>query len=178
MQRLLLLTLIASASTLVLGQTNPAHIGYIQTDMSSACRGGQLSVRHVSDDAAMGGLRQIDYAFTNTSSSPCTLSGYPRFELLNRSGQPRRGGRAVNREQLPGMEENQSPQLVTLAPGQTAWFRVHHNSGGAGYVGKPCPTSPKVRITAPGIRRGFILREEIQSCREVEISSVRSGLHE
>jgi hypothetical protein len=34
------------------------------------CRDNQLLVLHVSDDAAMGGLRSIEYAFTNNSLSP------------------------------------------------------------------------------------------------------------
>jgi hypothetical protein len=130
----------------------------------------------VADDAAMGGSRLVDYAFTNTSSTPCTLFGYPRFILLDKWGRPMRGGRAVNSDQLP--DGNLSPRLVRLEPGKTAWFRIHYNSGGAGYVGKPCPISEKVRITAPGTKRAFILDEGISRCRRVEISPVQNGLPE
>lgn len=180
---LLLIALLIAASSLALGQTNVHTIRYVQTDNSSAstqCRGEQLSVRHLdNDDAAMGGYRSEDFAFTNTSSSPCTLRGYPRFELLNRAGRPVRGGRAVNSDKLPAQEESQSPQLAALEPGKTAWFQIVYNSGGAGHMGKPCPTSPKVKITAPGTTRGFILRDEIQACKNrVEISPVRNGMPE
>jgi hypothetical protein len=179
---LILLALMIAASSLpALGQTNARPTAYIQADGASAsiqCRGEQLLVRKVpnSEDAAMGGEGSVDFSFKNSSKSPCTLQGYPRFELLDRAGRPARRGRASNNAQLVGDEQNQTPQLVTLEPGKTAWFRFHYNSGGAGHVGKPCPTYPKVRITAPGTKRDFILRQGIQSCREVEVSSVQSGL--
>jgi len=139
-----------------------------------SCRDQDLSVRHVTDDAAMGGQRTIEYAFKNTSSSPCTLNGYPGFELLDKSGKVRPGGRAIKSQQLPGDEAKQLPKLVTIDAGKAAEFRVYYNSGGAGYVGKPCPLSRKVRITAPGTTRHFVLRDQIRSCRSVEVSAVRS----
>lgn len=179
---LLLLALIVTASTLAPGQTNSRHIAYIQTGDSSAatqCRGAQLSVSYIPDslDAAMGGDRSMDFAFKNSSTTPCTLKGYPRFELLDRSGRLARRGRAVNDAQMLS-DDGQAhiPQLVTLAPGKTAWFRFHFREGGAGHVGKPCPTYPKIKITAPGTQRGFILREGIQSCGAVEVSLIRSGM--
>jgi hypothetical protein len=178
---LFLLALSMTASSLAMGQTNSSHTAYIQADEARAsmqCRGDQLSVRSIPDslDAAMGGVRSMDFAFKNISKSPCTLKGYPRFELLNRSGRPARHGLAVNNAQMVSDDgEGQTPQLVTLAPGKTAWFRFHFNSGGAGYVGKPCPTFPKIKITAPGTKRDFILREGIQSCSELEVSAVQSG---
>lgn len=178
---LLLFALIMAASSLALGQTNSSHAAYIQADETRAsiqCRGDQLSVRSIPDslEAAMGGVRSLDFAFKNISTSPCTLKGYPRVELLDRSGRLARHGRAVNNAQLASDDgQDQTPQLVTLAPRKTAWFRFHFNSGGAGHVGKPCPTYPKIKITAPGTKRGFILREAIQSCSEVEVSAVQGG---
>jgi hypothetical protein len=140
------------------------------------CHGAALSVRHVSEDAAMGGHNTIDYAFKNKSGSACTLKGYPRFELLDKSGAVRPHGRAINSQQLPGDEVKQPPQLVTIEPGKEAGFRVYYNSGGAGHVGKPCPVSRKVRITPPGTTRRFILPESITSCGELQVSTVRSEL--
>jgi hypothetical protein len=124
----------------------------------------------------MGGQRTIDYAFKNISSSPCTLIGFPRFELLDPSQTVRPGGRAIRTQQLPDDEVNQQPKLVTIAAGHEAGFRVYYNSGGAGHVAKPCPVSRRVRITAPGTTRHFVLREKITSCRGVEISAVSSEL--
>ena len=142
------------------------------------CRGADLSVRHVSDDAAMGGHLLTDYAFKNNSSNACTLKGYPRFELLTRSGQLLPNGRAINSRKLMGEETATTPQLVTIEAGKEANFRVYTNNGGAGYSGKGCPTSRKVRIVAPGTTRAFTLKEEIRSCQKVQVSAVRAGAAE
>jgi len=170
----ILLTLLAAASSGA-GQTNIKSTAYARSanvDAIIPCRGEELSVRHVTDDAAMGGHNLIDYAFRNNSSSPCTLTGYPGFELLDKAGNVRPRARAINSRRLPGDETREPPQPVTLEPGQEAGFRVYYNSGGAGYMGKPCPVSRKVRIVPPGSRRIFELREEIRSCRSVLISAV------
>jgi Domain of unknown function (DUF4232) len=140
---------------------------------AARCHENQLSVRHVSEDAAMGGVRTIVYAFDNTSSSPCTLSGYPRFEVLSRSGRLVRGGRAARGLTRMGDDVKTRPRLVTIEPGKTATFLVYYNAGGAGYMGRPCPIYRRVRITAPGTRRGVILREELQLCSSLEVSPVR-----
>lgn len=136
-----------------------------QTD-TPACRDAQLSVRDIGGDAAMGGVRGIEYAFKNISRTPCTLKGYPRFEVLNRSGRVVRRGRVATRD------PETRPDSVTIEPGKTATFSIYYNAGGAGRIGKPCPTYPRVRITAPGNRRGVLLREAIQLCGEVEVSPV------
>lgn len=137
-------------------------------DLSPApCRDGHLSVRKVNEDAAMGGARMAAYAFTNTSTRLCTLKGYPRFEVLNASGRIVIRGRAA-----AAGDAEQRPNLIALEPGKTATFFVTYNAGGAGRVGKPCPTYPKVRITAPGNKRGLVLRKAIQLCGEVEVSPV------
>jgi hypothetical protein len=139
------------------------------------CRGADLSVRHANDDAAMGGHLLTDYAFKNNSSSACTLKGYPRFELLAKSGQLLPKGRAINSRELMGDEAASDPQLVTIEAGKEAIFRVYTNNGGAGYAGKGCPTSRKVRIIAPGTTRAFMLKDEIRSCQKVQVSAVRAG---
>ena len=162
----ILLMLIAAASTVAAGQAKARAF--------APCRGAALSVRHVSDDAAMGGHDLIDYAFKNNSSSPCTLKGYPRYELLDRAGKVPRHGRAINSQHLPGNETKEPPQLITLAPGKEVGFRVYYNNGGAGHTGKPCPLSRKVQIKAPGTIRSFELPEEIRSCRSVLVSAVRN----
>lgn len=141
----------------------------------SPCRSADLSVRHVNDDAAMGGHLLTDYAFKNNSSSACTLKGYPRFELLNKSGQLLAKGRAINSRKLMGDEAATAPQWVTIEAGKEAMFRVYTNNGGAGYTGKGCPTSRKVRIIAPGTTRAFMLKDEIRSCQKVQVSAVRSA---
>ena len=170
---ILLLVVIAASSATALGQPDPRltmYKGPVRIPLS--CRDQDLTVRHVTDDAAMGGQRTIEYAFKNKSSSPCTLIGYPHFELLDKAGIVRPRGRAISSQQLPGDDAKPIPKLVTIPPGEDAGFRIYYNSGGAGYLGKPCPRSQKVRITAPGTTRHFVLRERITSCREVQVSAI------
>lgn len=131
------------------------------------CRADQLSVRRVGEDAAMGGARRIDYAFTNTSSSSCALKGHPVFEVLSRSGRVVRRARAT-----AGDGAGTAQDAVKLEPSETATFYVSYNAGGAGRVGRPCPTYPKIRIAAPGSRRGFVLNEELRLCGGLEVSPV------
>ena len=175
----LLLALLAGTPIAAIAQRHVRGVSYSRNAVpvaSAICRGADLSVRHVTEDAAMGGHNTIDYAFKNDSASPCTLMGYPRFELLDRSGKVRPRGRAISSEQLPGEESKQRPQLVRIEPDKEAWFRIYYNSGGAGYVGRPCPVSRMVWISAPGTTRSFMLPEKITSCRSVKVSAVRSGL--
>ncbi len=110
-----LLLLLMAASATALAQPDPrstAYKGPIQIPLP--CRNQDLSVRHVTDDAAMGGLRMIGYAFKNKSAAVCTLRGYPRFELLDKSGAVRPHGRAINSQQIPGDEAKQPSRLVTI----------------------------------------------------------------
>jgi hypothetical protein len=174
-----LLLIIAAAAVTASAQPDSRttiYKGPVRTALP--CRGGDLSVRHVTEDAAMGGVNTIDYAFKNKSSSSCTLIGYPRFELLDKLGNVRPRGRAINTRQMSGEETKYTPQPVTIFPGTEARFRVYYNSGGAGYLGKPCPVSGKVRITAPGTTRGFILRKQIRACGRVQVYAMRKELRE
>jgi len=177
MRKLWIGIILLAASTAVMGQESIKLAPNFRIGPQSVlpCRGADLSVRHVNDDAAMGGHLLTDYAFKNNSSSACTLKGYPRFELLTKSGQLLPRGRAINSRQLMGEETPTTPQLVTIEAGKEAMFRVYTNNGGAGYMGKPCPMSPKVRIVAPGTTRAFMLKDEIRSCQKVQVSAVRAG---
>lgn len=166
---MLLIPCVIARETFAQGKQSLALKGSL---VSVRCYENQLSVRHVSEDAAMGGVRTIDYAFTNTSSVPCTLDGYPRFEALDRSGRIARNGRARRGLTRLGDDAKKGPHPVTIEPGKTAMFIVYYNAGGAGYMGRPCPVYRKVRITAPGGRRGFVLRDEIQLCSSLEVSPV------
>lgn len=140
---------------------------------ASQCTRGQLSLKAGDEDAAMGGVRGVTYTFTNSSQSPCTLNGYPKLELLNKAGRAIPGRHTVNKAKMFSDSDPVPPTDVTLEPGKTAIFMIYYNNGGAGYTGKPCPTYPKVRVTAPGTTKGFLLKQEIQTCIKVEVSSIR-----
>ena len=133
------------------------------------CVREDLRIKEGETDAAMGGVRETPYIFTNISSSACTLDGYPALELLNQKGM------VVRRATKQKSDEPKA--AVILDPGKTAWFNLNYNSGGAGHMGKPCPSYPRLRIVAPGTTRAFVLRSGLQSCpgTELQVSSIQSG---
>jgi hypothetical protein len=136
---------------------------------AARCRREDLSVKEGETDAAMGGVRQTPYIFTNISSSPCTLEGYPSVELLSPKG-------TVVRRSTK-QESDSAVAVGTIESGKTAWFNLNYNSGGAGHMGKPCPTYPKIRIVMPGVGRALVLRSAITSCPRTnfEVTSIQSG---
>jgi len=133
------------------------------------CVREDLRIKEGETDAAMGGVRMTPYIFTNVSSSACTLDGYPALELLNQRGA------VIRRATRQKLDEPNA--AATLEPGKTAWFNLNYNSGGAGHMGKPCPTYQKVRVTAPRVARPFVVRSDIQTCAKTdfEVSSISSG---
>jgi hypothetical protein len=158
-QTILWVTLIIASSSLSWSQAGVKNVGYDQRynrSASARCTGADLSLNRVSDDAGAG-QRGVVFAFTNISSSSCTLSGYPAFIMLNKAGLPLRGAH-VSKDAGPA-------QVVTLAPGGKAWFSITYSACGVGGAGVRCPMSAKVRITAPGTRRAFVLREQLDPYR-------------
>ena len=173
----ILIMLLAAASATAAQTVSPPVPGFhTGAHVLAPCRGADLSARHVEDDAAMGGHNISTYALRNNAASPCTLKGYPRFELLNKAGKLMPRGQAVNSRQVPGDETPGPPELITLESGKEAVFIVYYHSGGAGYLGQPCPTAHKVGITAPETTRTFILNDQmISSCGKVQVSGIRKS---
>jgi hypothetical protein len=136
------------------------------------CTRENLSIKEGETDAAMGGVRRTPFVLTNISKTPCTIKGYPSLELLNKAGAlVKRATRQKSDDPI-----NQA----TLESGKTAWFALNFNAGGAGYMGKPCPTYRQLRITTPGAERPFILRSEIQTCAKTdfEVTPIKAGTPE
>jgi hypothetical protein len=120
----------------------------------------------------MGGVRETPFVLTNVSKAPCTLKGYPSLELVNKAGA------LVKR--ATKQKSDDPIASVTIEPGKTAWFALNFNAGGAGYMGKPCPTYRQVKITTPGATRPFVLQSEIQTCAKTdfEVSAIVAGAPE
>ncbi|HMH45160.1 MAG TPA: DUF4232 domain-containing protein [Pyrinomonadaceae bacterium] len=134
------------------------------------CVREDLRIKEGETDAAMGGVRETPYIFTNISSSACALDGYPALELLNHKG--------VVVRRATKQESDEVKPSATLEPGKTAWFNLNYNSGGAGHMGRPCPSYPTLKIVAPGTTRPFVVRSSVQSCPHTDfvVSSVSSGM--
>lgn len=90
------------------------------------------------------GTVAAEFGFTNHSSHACSLYGYPRVQMLKRSG-----------ENLSTSDQNASPgafgikeKTVVLASGETAYFGiVFHDQTGYGTL--TCPTSAALTFTPP-----------------------------
>ena len=137
------------------------------------CADNQLSLRYEDEVIGMRAIRFMKFIFINSSSSPCTLNGYPRFEFLNKSGHPAHGGLAANGVTLLG-GYTEPPQLVTIQPGKTATFWVDYLARDDVYREKSCPTYRKFRVIAPGTKRVFVRRVGyvIVVCSRLEVSPV------
>ena len=172
MKKFYTLALIIASATLIPGQTKFTRTQSNSGGVPAQCTGEGLSVKRVSDDAGLGN-RAVNYAFTNTSTSPCVLNGYPGFVLLDRAGRPLRRAHIIKGEGTYFLQAEPT-QTVTLQPGGTAWFQIaFYACPGRG----SCPVSAKVRITAPGTKRAFVLNERIEpSAGKVHVTPVRSGL--
>jgi len=136
------------------------------------CTRGALKIKEGETDAAMGGVRRTPYVLTNISQSPCTLHGYPSLELLNNAG--------VVIKRATKQKTDEPITAATLEPGKTAWFALNFNAGGAGNMGKPCPTYRQLRITISGAKRPFVLKTEIQTCArsDFDVTPIVAGTPE
>ena len=97
----------ASASS-----NTPAVVAPSSSVAETACATSALQIKLGASDGYAGGVYQtID--FTNTSGSPCTLSGYPGVSLVT--------GPPYKQLGVPAKRSTStSAQVVTLAPGATA----------------------------------------------------------
>jgi hypothetical protein len=162
-------------STLFVNHAHAQEKPALMQDESSAparCGDNQLSLQNLGEVISMGAMRYSEFIFTNTSSVPCTLKGYPRFEFVNKYGRPVRGGMAANGDGFAGLY-SVPPQLVTLEPGKKAKFVVHYNARYDEDREKPCAAYRRAKINVPGMKRVFVQRFQrygIEVCSGLEVS--------
>lgn len=149
-----------------------------ESSSPARCSGNQLSLRNTGEVESMGAMRIIEFIFTNTSSSPCTLEGYPRLQFLNKSGQPAHGGLAVNDvifESLYMAPPELTVTTVSIEPGKKAKFVINYLARYNEKSERPCPTYRKASVIAPGIERPFVQKFRgygIEVCSGLRISPV------
>jgi hypothetical protein len=167
------ITLLLASPSMAQRNDRTSNYAHHSATPLAQCLGEKLSVSRVSDDAGAGN-RAVNYVFTNTSSTPCTLKGFPGFALLDKRGRRMRGI-SVGTSDATYFQSEQAPQEVTLEPGKTAWFQVAYSAVQS--TSRKCPVSAKVRIIAPGTRRALIIADQLDPCRGgVTVTPVRSGL--
>jgi hypothetical protein len=105
-----------------------------------SCSGAGLSVTSGPVEPA-NTLRHVVVTFTNTSSTQCTLVGYPDANLVTAAG-----GVLVHVDREPALASH----LLHLNPGDTATAAVQSSALDVNGSGNPCPREGTLVVTAPG----------------------------
>ena len=129
----------------------------------TTCLATQLSIVPLQGNGAAGTIYQT-FSLTNTSSTTCTLDGYPGMQLLGSQGTSIptnvvRGGLGGGAPAAAG----QAPALVTLAPDQVASFAFQYEDVPVGNE-TSCPTSAKAEITPPNDVTFAVVTLQIAPC--------------
>jgi uncharacterized protein DUF4232 len=128
------------------------------------CRPEQLRVAE-RGDGAYTGHSVIDFSLGNVSTTPCTLRGRPRVQLVMRSGRLRAGGVYRLRNVHRGVTV--PPRTVVLRPGGAASFLVVvvNQVGRAGPMpSRFCAWSRAFLITPPGSRSSVRAHYSLSDC--------------
>ncbi|HVM56000.1 MAG TPA: DUF4232 domain-containing protein [Gaiellaceae bacterium] len=117
---------------------------------ASACTGGDLGGSFAVVPGSPG-AGQISYTLTvtNTSSSPCFVSGLPQLQLLDA------GGGALPTNVTAAEPGTGTAAKIVLQPGGSAKsdarFSPDVPGQGEGQAGQPCePVAHRLQVTAPG----------------------------
>jgi hypothetical protein len=149
------------------------------TTASSRCRSSRLSATVGHPNGAAGSVGYV-VVLQNTSTSTCTLYGYPGMQLLDASGAalPTHVARGTAATVPPVAEHT-----VTLAPGGDAAFAVGFATA-TGYGSEQCPRSSTVAITPPNDYHSIVMHWAIApyggttqhlECGDVTVSPVYAG---
>jgi hypothetical protein len=99
-------------------------------------------------------LRHVVVSFTNTSSHPCTLVGYPGADLVTPVG-----GLLINVPRRPG----DAPRRLVLAPGDSATAEVQAYAVDTA-TGEACPRWGNIVVTPPNDFVSHSLSADLPIC--------------
>lgn len=110
------------------------------TVVTATCQMSELDITQTGGGGAAG-TDERTFSLVNTSTSTCTLYGYPGLLLLG----PSATAEPTTVDRGGGLTfENVAPSTVTLAPGATAYFNVGYSD-----VTPPCSTATAAEVTPP-----------------------------
>jgi hypothetical protein len=109
--------------------------------------------------------------FQNTSSTTCTMYGYPLVKVT--SNGPTSGTDDTPNGYLGGLSGSTIP-TVNLAPGATASALVEGTDNPVG-TATSCPTYSSLAITPPGDSQTFTLDTSLPGCSTIEVHPVVTG---
>jgi len=164
----------SSTSSSSSGSSSAASTGSATANASAAsiCRAAGVKLVYLGGQGATGhGL--LGFAIRNTGSSSCTTIGYPGIQFQSKSGAP-----------LPTHPRHTTSDFfghtkygqVTVAPGQTASFRLGVTHGLASPKG--CVTAASVQVIVPNDTTRIPIRvpHGVYECRGiVTVSPMQPG---
>ncbi|HEY6649194.1 MAG TPA: DUF4232 domain-containing protein [Mycobacterium sp.] len=139
---------------------SPAAEGPSTSAEPTPCADDDLAIAN-GEVASANTLRHVTVSFTNTSSHPCTLTGYPGADLVTAAG-----GVLVHVTRRP---QNAAPHL-TLDPGEVANADVEAYAIDTA-TGNGCPRVGTLVITPPNGFQSHTLAVNLPICT-ASISSV------
>jgi len=111
------------------------------------CTDGQLRISTLRDGAAGGAVSEV-ITFSDISSEPCSLTGYPGVAALDSQGLQVEQARRQLNAMMGGQDEGTQPQTVPLEPGTLATATVEGSDNPLGST--KCPAYfPSFLVTAP-----------------------------
>lgn len=113
------------------------------TDTTGKCTTDDLALSTASNGGSGAGTLSFDLVFTNTSSTECTMAGYPGVSLVKANGD------AIGD---PATENttNNAANVITLNAGQTAKAAIFYGDEG-NYPASSCVDgATKLRVYPPG----------------------------
>ena len=137
---------------------------------TQTCSPAQLKVVLGRTDAAMGHLNQV-VRFVNIGPVTCALRGYPRLQMLSRSGA------AIATHDHDGTNYTVPIlpiKVVTLAFGKSATFQVGY-AAATGYGSAVCPTSARIRVFPPASQRPIVVVWRLQPYGGPTIAKLHCG---
>jgi hypothetical protein len=89
-----------------------------------------------------------EFGFTNDSAKACSLEGYPRVQMLAKSGKNQQTVDHRESPEILPVNFDIKEKVVVLTPGKTAhfWIAFHDETG---YGPSTCPTSDALRFSPP-----------------------------
>jgi hypothetical protein len=157
------------------GSTTAPGSSTTTTAASTNCQPAQLSGSVAAPSGAAGQIEE-SIVLQNTSSTTCTLSGYPGMQLYDGAGA------AIPTTVIRGGETflvpaaNQPPGVVDVSPGAAADFRLRYEDVPVGGE-TSCPTSATALVTPPNDVHGLTMDLAVAPCGNgtVHVSPVYPG---
>lgn len=140
------------------GQAQPDRGTTDQSTTNGTCATEQLDIG-LSNEQGAAGSRLADITFTNTSSEPCTLNGFPGVSAVTNNDGTQLGAAAER-------ESDQETTTITLAPGHSARAGLKMTNVG---VLDPASCQPQaadgLRVYPPGeTASAFIRISGLEGC--------------